>query len=119
MKLFLKYIGVGAATVLLFGGIVIALLVAIPRDNRIRDPINGILSALCKPLDWMPSRLGDMLAERQDPLLSLSVMIGYWIMIGAVLGALAWTINHWILKRYETEQGVAPLRRTRCAEGER
>ena len=100
--------GVGAATVLLFGGIVIALLVAIPRDNRIRDPINGILSALCKPLDWMPSRLGDMLAERQDPLFSLSVMIGYWIMIGAVLGALAWTINHCILKEMRPNKALHP-----------
>ena len=99
MKLFLKYIGIGAATVLIIGGLVIALLAAIPRDNRIREPINGILSALCKPLDWMPSRLGDMLAERQDPLLSLSVMIGYWVVIGATLGALAWAVNQWIAKK--------------------
>ena len=88
--------GIGAATVLIFGGTVIALLVAIPRDNRIREPINGILTALCKPLDWMPSRLGDMLADRQDPLLSLSVMVGYWIVIGAILGAFAWAVKRWI-----------------------
>ena len=90
--------GIGAATILLFGGTVIALLVAIPRDNRIREPINGILSFLTIPLDWMPSRLGDMLAERQDPLLSLSVMVGYWIVIGAILGALVWAVKRWIEK---------------------
>ena len=91
--------GIGAATILLFGGTVIALLVAIPRDNRIREPINGILSVLTKPLDWMPSRLGDMLAERQDPLLSLSVMVGYWIVVGAILGAFAWAVKQWIGKK--------------------
>ena len=109
--------GIGAATVLIIGGTVIALLIAIPRDNRIREPINGILSALCKPLDWMPSRLGDMLAERQDPLLSLCVMIGYWIVIGAILGALVWSVKQWIKKRNETEQGVPPLRRTNVRRG--
>ena len=90
--------GIGAATVLIIGGTVIALLVAIPRDNGIREPINGILTTLCRPLDWMPCRLGDMLAERQDPLLSLSVMVGYWILIGAILGAFAWAFKQWIGK---------------------
>ena len=98
MKIFLKYMGIGAATVLIFGGTVIALLVAIPRDNRIRETLNLILSALCKPLDWMPSQLNNMLAERQDPLLSLSVVVGYWIFVGAILGAFAWAVKRWIRK---------------------
>ena len=90
--------GGGAAAVLLFGGTIIALLIAIPRDNQIREPINDILTVLCKPIDWVPFGLGNMLAEQQDPLLNLFSMIGLWILMGAILGAFAWAVIHWIKK---------------------
>lgn len=53
-------------------------------------------------------------------------LAGYIILVfiplgGAIYAAFGWLLGHaleWI-RKHKAEQGVAPLRRTRCAEGER
>jgi len=90
MKSILKHIGIGAGAGLSISAAFIILLIAIPPNPTTKTLASGFV-AFCKPLEW--GRLGDMLAERQDPLLSFSLMVAYWSTVGALLGTMTWVVG--------------------------
>ena len=95
MKPIIKKVGIGALAGLLISSAYILFLLLLPNERN-GPPYGDAYSAFCKPLEWGP--VAKLLADQQTPTFSLGLMIVYWTIIGAILGALTWAVLHLIRK---------------------